>query len=319
MPGDTVEPEHRGQADDARDRIEDARRTVRDQAVLREIPVGFAVLRDGLIRDSDQDRCQQGEAAGYPLPPHPERPAQRALQLRTHVAPCIRIADRELEVDAEQPFARGLLQRCDQQRLDGHPGRGDQHRRHQRMADPERRVVADHAGGVQLGQEQRQHEAPDGVIEQARRETVPRPRFARPAGFRALELRHAQLEDPARVFLWRVGPQKDAFLAAPVEYGDVGLRHQRRQRDDPAPPHERDTMHHAVDQRQDEQRERQPHQDLLGDQHRVGRRDEDDGARDKSAEQRAQRKAPRNGAPERRDDALGQSRVVQRLLQRAAR
>ena len=60
MPGDTVEPEHRGQADDAGDRIEHARRAVRDQAVLGEIPVGFAVLRDGLIRDRDQDRRQQG-------------------------------------------------------------------------------------------------------------------------------------------------------------------------------------------------------------------------------------------------------------------
>src|SRR5437879_13762870 len=110
------------------------------------------------------------------------------------------------------------------------------------MADPERRLVADQTRAVQLGQEQRQHEAPDGVIEQARRETVPRPRFARPAGFRALELRHAQLEDPARVFLWRVGPQKDAFLAAPVEYGNVGLLLQRRLRDDTERPYTLDSQ-----------------------------------------------------------------------------
>ena len=148
MPGDTVEPEHRGQADDARDGVEDPRRAMRDQAVLGEIPIGFAILRDGLIRDGDQDRGQQGESAGYSLPPYAECAAQRTLQLRTHVTLRVRIADRELEIDTEQPFARGLLQRCDQKRLDGHPGRSDQHRRHQRMAYPERRVVADHTGAV---------------------------------------------------------------------------------------------------------------------------------------------------------------------------
>ena len=78
-------------------------------------------------------------------------------------------------------------------------------------------------------------------------------------------------------------------------------------------------MHDAVDQRQDEQRERQPHQYLLGDEDGVGRRDEDDSARDEGAEQHAQCKAPGDGASERRHDALGQSRVVQRLLHRAAR
>ena len=41
--------------------------------------------------------------------------------------------------------------------------------------------------------------------------------------------------------------------------------------------------------------------------------------RDEGAEQRAQREAPRDGASERRDDALGQARVVQRLLRRAGR
>ena len=78
-------------------------------------------------------------------------------------------------------------------------------------------------------------------------------------------------------------------------------------------------MHDAVDQRQDEQRERQPNQDLLGDEHCVGGRNEDDRARDKGAEQHAQCKTPRDGASERRHNALGQSRVVQRLLDRAAR
>ena len=197
---------------------------MRDQAILREIPIGFAILRDGLICDSDKDRGQQGESAGYSLPPYAERSAQRTLQLRTHVTPCIRIADRELEIDAEQPFARGLLQRCNQQRLDGHPRCSDQHRRDQRVADPEGRLVADHAGAVQLGQEQRQHEAPDGVIEQTRGETVPRPRLARPARFRALELRHSQLEDPARVLLGSVRSQKDALFSSPVEDRQVGLR-----------------------------------------------------------------------------------------------
>ena len=72
-------------------------------------------------------------------------------------------------------------------------------------------------------------------------------------------------------------------------------------------------MDDAVDQRQREQREREPHEHLLRDEHGVGRRHERDGGGDERAEHRAdeERREPR--AAERRN-ALGESGMMQIAL-----
>ena len=79
---------------------------------------------------------------------------------------------------------------------------------------------------AQLRQQQREHEAPDRVIEDARGQALPRSRLARAARLRALELRHPQLEDPARVLLRLVGAEEHALLAPPVEDREIGLRNE---------------------------------------------------------------------------------------------
>ena len=254
MPRNTVKPQHGGEADDTGDRIEHAGRAMSDQAILGEIPVGLAVLSHGFVGDRDQDRRRHREAAGDSLPPHAESAAQRALQLGAHIPARVRVADRELQIHTEEPLARSLLQRCDQQRFDRDPARRDQHRRHQRMAEPEGCPVADRARAMQLGEQQCQHQAPDRVVEQARPEPVPRSRLARPASLRALELGHAQLENPARVFLRLIGAEEHALLAPPIENRKVGRRRERRLHETASSLHPCQAVHDAVDQRDDPER-----------------------------------------------------------------
>src|SRR3984893_6800526 len=110
------------------------------------------------------------------------------------------------------------------------------------MPDPERGMVADHARAVQRREQKREHQSPDRIIEQPRRQTVPWPGLAGAAGFRALELGHAQLEDPASLLLGSLGAQKDAFSPSPVQDCQVGLRDQHRLRADSALTYPRQAM-----------------------------------------------------------------------------
>ena len=67
-----------------------------------------------------------------------------------------------------------------------------------------------------------------------------------------------------------------------------------------------------------EQRDREPHEHLLRDEDRVGRRDEHDRGGDERAEERAQADGDDRRAPERRD-ALGEARMVRIALGHRAR
>ena len=194
------------------------------ETILCEIPVGLATLRNLLVRDRDQYRRQKRKSAGNALPPDTKRASQRTAQLRPDVAPGVGVAYGKLEINAEQPFTRSELECRNQQCLDRHPTQGDQDRREQGMPDPERATVADHPRAVQRREQKREHQSPDRIIEQPRRQAVPRPGLAGAAGLRALELGHAQLEDPARVLLGSVRSQKDALFSSPVEDRQVGLR-----------------------------------------------------------------------------------------------
>ena len=73
-----------------------------------------------------------------------------------------------------------------------------------------------------------------------------------------------KLEDPARVLLRLIRAEENALLASPVEDRDVRLRHQHLHRR-PAPPRPGQAVDDAVDDRQREKRQREPHQDLLRD------------------------------------------------------
>ena len=141
VPRHAIEPQHRRETAHAGHRIEHAGRAVRHQHVLREIPIGFLILRELFVGDRDQDRREQRKAAPDPFPPHAERAAQCAIELRARVAPRISVRDRELQEHAEQPLARRGADRSDQQRLDRNPRAGDEHRRQQRMPDPERELA----------------------------------------------------------------------------------------------------------------------------------------------------------------------------------
>ena len=76
-----------------------------------------------------------------------------------------------------------------------------------------------------------------------------------------------------------------------------------------AAPRPREAVDDAVDERQREERQREPHQDLLRDRHGVERHDEHDGAGDEPAEERAQRDRHDAGTAERRD-GLGQAGMM---------
>ncbi len=177
------------------------------------------------------------------------------------------------------------------------------------MAQPVRNAIRHEARATQFGQQQRQHDAPDRVVEQPGSEAVPRPRLAGAPGLRPLELGHAQLEDPARIFLWLVGAEEHALLAAPVEDREVGLRHESLGGGYPPAPRVRESVNDPVDDRQREQRQRQPDQDLLRDLDRIDGHHDDDRGRDERAEQHAQRDGDDRGPAERRD-RLGESRVM---------
>ncbi len=183
------------------------------------------------------------------------------------------------------------------------------------MPDPEGERVGHRAGAAQLGQQQRKDETPDRVIEEPRRQAVPRSRLAGSARLRALELRHAKLEDPARVFLRLVGAEEHALLAAPVEDREVRRRNQHGRRRAAPPARPGHAMDDAVDDRQHQQREREPHEHLLRDQDRVGGRDRDDGCGDERAEEDAQSRGHERRAAERRD-ALRETRVMENALRR---
>ncbi len=186
------------------------------------------------------------------------------------------------------------------------------------MPDPEGGVVAYQPGAVKRREQKREHEAPDRVVEQSRGETIPRAGLARPAGLGALQLRHAQLENPARVLGRIFRAQEDALLPPPVQDRQVRLRDQRRHRRDLALPEPRQAVHDAIDQRECEQGQREPDQNLLRHQHRVDRRHEDDRCGDERSEEDAQRELSDGRAADRRD-ALGQARVVRVLFRRFRR
>ena len=95
VPRDAIEPQHRRQPAHAGDRVEHAGRAVRDEAVLREVPVGFLVLRDLFVGDGDQDRREQRKAAGDAFPPD----AERALQRRARN--CARVSRRAYASEIE--------------------------------------------------------------------------------------------------------------------------------------------------------------------------------------------------------------------------
>ena len=249
------------------------------------------------------------------MPSHQTRndAAQRALELRARVASRVGVGDRELQVAAEQPLAgRGRRATAISSASTGihvavistgaNSGWPSQYRERRRERRPAPRSSDRSSASTQ---------SPDRVVEETRGEPVPRPRLARAAGLRALELGHPQLEDPARVLLRLVGAEEHALLAPPVEDREVGLRHAA-----PAPcgagvgASPGDAVDDAVDERQHEQRHRQPDEHLLRDEHRVGGRDEDDRGGDEGAEQRAQAERDDRRAAERRD-ALGQAGVVQ--------
>ena len=121
VPRNTVQPQHRGESADSRHRIEHARRTMRHEYILGEVPVRFLVLRDLLVGDRNQYGRQQRKAAGDAFPPDAERPLQRTLELRARVPARIRVRDRELQEHAEEPFAGRGSHRGYEQRLDRDP------------------------------------------------------------------------------------------------------------------------------------------------------------------------------------------------------
>jgi hypothetical protein len=79
------------------------------------------------------------------------------------------------------------------------------------------------------------------------------------------------------------------------------------------PPRPGEAVDDPVDERQHEQGEREPDQDLLRNQHGVGRRNRDDRGGDERAEQRAQGRGDERRAPE-RGDPFGQARMMERPL-----
>jgi hypothetical protein len=76
---------------------------------------------------------------------------------------------------------------------------------------------------------------------------MPRPRLAGASGLRALQLRHAQLEDPRRIFLRLVGPRNTLFSRRQLRIARSVCGRERRLGDHRAAAQEREPVHDAVD------------------------------------------------------------------------
>ena len=159
--------EHRGKPAHAGHGVEHAGRAVRHQHVLREVPVGFLVLGELLVRDRDQARVQAGSRSRCPPTTRNERRRARSS--------CARVSRRayasEIENCRKTPNSHlpGVVPMdAMRKRLDRHPAAGDEHRRDQRMADPEREVARQHGRGRAAPTAGARARDPDRIVEDAR-------------------------------------------------------------------------------------------------------------------------------------------------------